>query len=130
MNPRLRDSALVGSLSDVVGDLADLLQKEMRLAKTELSNKISQKLRAGIWMSIAGGFGFLATLVVIEAIVFAIASYGIALHWSCLIVGAVLAALGAATYAKGAAEAQAELTPTRTLHQVQRDIATAKEHLS
>lgn len=130
MNSPLKDSALVGALSDVVGDLADLLQKEMRLAKTELADKISQKLRAGLWMSVAGGLGFIAVLVFIEAIVFAISSYGIAPHWSCLIVAAVLGVLGAVAYTKGKADAQAELTPTRTLQQVQRDIATAKEQLS
>jgi VIT1/CCC1 family predicted Fe2+/Mn2+ transporter len=130
MNERLKDSALVGALSDVVGDLAELFQKEMRLAKIEVAGKISQKLRAGVWMSISGGIGFLAAMVFIEAAVFAIASYGIALHWSCIIVAAALAVLGAAAYAKGRADAGAELTPTHTLHQVQRDIATAKEQLS
>ena len=129
MAESLKNTALVGAFSDVVGDFADLLQKEMRLAKAELSAKLSAKLRAGVWMSGAALLGIFAALVLIEAAVFGIAAYGIALHWSCLIVAAVLAVVGAAAYAKGSADAREEITPTRTLHQVQQDIATAKEQL-
>ena len=129
MAESLKNTALVGAFSDVVGDFADLLQKEMRLAKAELSAKLSAKLRAGVWMSVAALFGIFAALVLIEAAVFGIAAYGIALHWSCLIVAAVLAVVGAAAYAKGSADAHDEITPTRTLHQIKQDIATAKEQM-
>ena len=130
MNEKLKDSALVGALSDVIGDFADLVQKEIRLAKTELSAKVSQKLLGGIWLAVAGGIGLLALMVLIEAAIFAIASYGIALHWSCLIVAGALAILGGAAFAKGRADAQVELTPSHSLHQIRRDVAAAKEQLS
>ena len=130
MNEKLKDSALVGALSDVIGDLADLVQKEIRLAKTELTAKISQKALGGIWLAVAGGIGLLAVTVLVEAAVFAIASYGIAMHWSCVIVAGALAILGGAAFVKGRADAQVELTPTHSLHQIQRDVAAAKEQLS
>jgi uncharacterized membrane protein YqjE len=130
MAESIKNSALVGAFSDVVGDLAELVQKEMRLARAELSAKLSTKLRAGVWMGAAAGLGFLAVLVLVEAAVFAIAAYGIALHWACLIVAAVLAIAGGAAYGMGSADAQEDITPTRTIHQVKRDIATAKEQLS
>ena len=130
MNEKLKDSALVGALSDVIGDLADLVQKEIRLAKTELTAKISQKVLGGIWLAVAGGIGLLAVMVLVEAAVFAIASYGIAMHWSCVIVAGALAILGGAAFVKGRADAQVELTPTHSLHQLQRDVAAAKEQLS
>ena len=98
MNENLKNSALVGALSDVIGDLADLVQKEIRLAKTELTAKISQKVLGGIWLAVAGGIGLLALMVLVEAAVFAIASYGIAMHWSCVIVAGALAILGAAAF--------------------------------
>ena len=41
MAESLKNTALVGAFSDVVSDFADLLQKEMRLAKAELSAKFS-----------------------------------------------------------------------------------------
>ena len=127
---KLQDSALFGALSDVIGDLADLVQMEIRLAKTELSTKLSQKLVGGIWLGVAGVIGLLAVLVLVEAAIFAIASYGVGLHWSCLIIAGALAILGGAAFAKGRADAQVELSPTHSLHQIQRDIAVAKEQLS
>jgi hypothetical protein len=38
---RLKDTALPHALSDVVADLADLFQKELRLAKAEVLSKVS-----------------------------------------------------------------------------------------
>ena len=130
MVEHLKNSALPRAFADVVGDLADLVQKEIHLAKAELSERLSAKLRAGVWIGVAAGLGLIAALLVTEGIVFGIATFGIALHWSCLIVAAVLAAAAAAAYAKGSADAREELTPTRTIRQVKQDIATAKEQLT
>jgi hypothetical protein len=130
MAESLKNSALPRALSDVVGDLADLLQKELRLARTELTQKLSLKLQGGVWIAVGAVFAFFAAIVVIEAAVFAIASYGIALHWSCLIVAAALAAAGGAAYAMGRKDLAEDLTPVRTIHQVNKDIATAKDQMS
>lgn len=127
---RLKDSTLPHSLSEVVADLADLFQKELRLAKAEISSKISTKINAGIWTSAAAVLAFMAAFIVLQAIILAIASYGIAMHWSCLIVAAGLAVLAAMAFLKGRADAQADLTPGRTIHQIKRDISTAKEQLT
>jgi hypothetical protein len=81
-------------------------------------------------MGIAGALGLIALLVLVEAAIFAIAAYGIALHWACLIVAAVLGVAAALFYLKGRTDAAAEITPTRTIHQVKQDIATAKEQLT
>ena len=126
----LKNQALPRALSDVVADLADLFQKEMRLAKAELSEKLSIKAWAGVWMAAAAFFALLAVILIVQAAVFAVATFGFAMHWSCLIVAAVLAAVGAAAFAKGRADAAEDLTPNRTIHQVKQDIAIAKEQLS
>ena len=131
MADHLKNSALPRALSEVVSDLADLFQKEIRLARAELSEKLSLKIRAGVWISVAAGLGLVALVVLIEALVFGIAAgFGIALHWSCLIVAALLAAVTAAAYARGHADDQEGLFPTRTIQNVKQDIATAKEQLS
>ena len=127
---RIKDAALPHALSNVVGDLADLFQIEMRLARAELSEKIATKLQAGIWISVAGVLALIAGLLIVQAIVLGIASYGIALHWSCLIVAGVLAAIALMSFFKGRSGAKEELAPTRTINQVKQDIATAKEQLS
>jgi len=130
MSDQVSDSALLRAFSDVVADLVDLIQKEIRLAKTELADRISQKVSGGLWLLIAGGMGFLAVMVFIEAIVFAIASYGLALHWSCTIVAVALTVFSGLAYGKGRAKAKVELTPTHALDQIQRDVAVAKEQFS
>ena len=126
----LRNSGLVQALTDLLADLADLLRKELQLAKTEITEKIASRLRASVWMVVAGVLGMVAALLLIEAAVFAIASFGIALHWSCLIVAAVLAAAAAAAFFQGRSAAQDELLPTRTARQISQDIRTAKEQLT
>ena len=126
----LKNQALPRALSDVVADLADLFQKELQLAKAELSEKLSIKAWAGVWMAAAAFFALFAVTLVVQAAVFAVATFGFAMHWSCLIVATVLAAVGAAAFAKGRADAAEDLTPNRTIHQVKQDIAIAKEQLS
>jgi Putative Actinobacterial Holin-X, holin superfamily III len=126
----LRDSGLVQALTDLLGDLADLLRKELQLAKAEITEKIVSRLRAGVWMVVAGALGIVAALLLVEAAVFAIASFGIALHWSCLIVAALFAAAAAAAFFQGRSQAQDELLPARTARQISQDIRTAKEQLT
>jgi uncharacterized membrane protein YqjE len=127
----LKNSALPRALSEVIADVADLIQKEMRLARTELSEKLSLKIQGGIWMGAAALLGIIAVLVLIEAAVFGLAAAtGLALHWSCLIVAGVLAIAAAAAFAKGRSDSQEELVPERSLHQVKEDIAAVKEQFS
>jgi Putative Actinobacterial Holin-X, holin superfamily III len=126
----LRNSGLVQALTDLLGDLADLLRKELQLAKAEITEKIASRLRVGIWMVVAGALGMVAALLLVEAAVFAIASFGIALHWSCLIVAALFAAAAAGAFFQGRSQAQDELLPTRTARQISQDIRTAKEQLT
>ena len=124
-------SSLPNAFSRVITDLADLMQKEMRLARAELSEKLSITIRAGGWMSVATVFAILAALVVVQACVLGLsAATGIALHWSSLIVAALLAACGGAAFAKGKADVPEQLAPDRALHQVKQDLAVAKEQFT
>jgi TRAP-type C4-dicarboxylate transport system permease small subunit len=127
---QLKNSTLPRAFSDVVADLADLFQKEMRLAHAELSAKLSTKLQAGIWLSAAAVLGLITIILVAQALVIGIATFGIPMHWSYLIVAGVMATAGAFAYYRGRADAQEELTPTRTIHQIKQDIATTKEQLT
>ena len=127
---RLRNSGLTQALSDLFGDLGDLVQKEIQLAKAEITDKITSRLRASAWMVAAGFLGLIAALLVVAAAVFALASLGLELHWACLLVAAVLAAAGAAAFYHGRSVAESELLPTRTVRQITQDIKTAKEQLT
>jgi uncharacterized membrane protein YqjE len=124
------NSTLVRSLGDLLGSFSDLVQKEIRLAKAELSEKLASKLQAGVWMGVAGFLGLLIVILVVEAAVFAIASQGIHLYWACLIVAAILAAAAAACFYHGRSLAEGDLAPRRALAQISQDIKTAKEQLT
>ena len=75
-------------------------------------------------MAAAGVLGFISLLLLVEAAVFGIASFGIALHWSCLIVAAAIALLAGVAFLKGRADAREEMTPTRTIHHIKQAVMT------
>jgi hypothetical protein len=126
----IRNSALVRTVGDVLGDVSDLVQKEIRLARAEFAAKLTSGVEASLWMVVAALLGLVAALLVIEAIVFALASFGLAIYWACLLVAAVLAGGGAAAFAYGRSAAREMLVPARGIRQINEDIRTAKEQLS
>lgn len=121
---QVKQTSLNQSLSDLIGDIADLVQKEFRLAKAEIVNKLTIKVQGIAWIAAAGAMGLIAAILAVQALVFAIASFGIAMHWSCLIVAALFAAFGVLAFLKGRANASADLMPSRTLEHITRDMAT------
>jgi hypothetical protein len=127
---RLGNSDLIQAMGDLLGDLSDLAQKEIRLAKAEVTAKITSKLQAGVWIGVAAAFGLLTAIVVVEAAVLAIASFGLPLYWACLLVAVVLVAAGAASFYHGRSLAEQDIAPSRALRQVAQDIKTAKEQLT
>ncbi|HEX5847541.1 MAG TPA: phage holin family protein [Rhodoplanes sp.] len=127
---RLQHSGLAQAFTDLLADLGDLLQKEVQLAKAEVTEKITSRLKASIWMVGAGLLALIAGLLVVEAAVFAIASFGLALHWACLVVAGVLAAGALAAFYYGRSVADDDLLPERSVRQISQDIRTAKEQLT
>lgn len=127
---RLQHSGLAQAFTDLLADLGDLLQKEVQLAKAEVTEKITSRLKASIWMVGAGLLALIAGLLIVEAAVFAIASFGLALHWACLVVAGVLAAGALAAFYYGRSVADDDLLPERSVRQISQDIRTAKEQLT
>jgi uncharacterized membrane protein YqjE len=126
----LRNSALARTLAELMSDMRDLLQKELRLASVELKTKLSARLQASVWMAAAGLLGLVAVLFLLEGLVFVIASYGLSLYWSCFIIAFAIAALAGVLFLFGRSLADEDITPRRTLSQLGQDIHTAKEQLT
>jgi len=125
----LGKTRLARSLSDALADTADLLSKQIQLGKSEIMANIGRGVRAGVW-TIAAAFLFLLTaILLIEAAVFGIASAGIAVHWACLIVAAVLAVIGLALIFYSRQLVRNALIPERSVRQVNKDISVVKEQL-
>lgn len=126
----IRKSTLSRTLADALADLSDLVRTELRLANAEFSEKVKGVVRASVWMVIAAVLGLLALAALVEAIIFALASTGLAMHWSCLIVAAGLAVLGLIAFAGGRSAAGEGALPTRSIRQINESIRTAKEQLT
>jgi cytochrome c biogenesis protein CcdA len=127
---RLRQPSLPEALSDTLSDFADLFRKELQLARAELSSNVSTKLRGGVWLGIAGLFAVLALTLTLGGLVAWITTFNVSLHVSFLIVAAGVGIVAVLAYFAGRSEAQAELTPSRTIRQVKQDIETTKEQLT
>jgi hypothetical protein len=81
-------------------------------------------------MAIAGVLALIVLLLLVEAVVFAVASFGLAMHWACLAVAVALALIAGGAFLYGRSAAAEELTPSRTMNQINHDISTVKEQLS
>jgi VIT1/CCC1 family predicted Fe2+/Mn2+ transporter len=123
----LRNSILSRTLVELLGDLSDLLTKEIRLARAEIADKLQRTVRASVWSAVAALLGLIAFFFLLEALVFALISFGLAAYWACLIVAALLAGSGAAAFAIGRSAAPQEMSPSRSIRQINADIRTAKE---
>ena len=126
-NDNLQSTALVRALADLLSDFSDLVQKELRLARAEIADKVSLKVRGGIWFAAAGVLGFVAALLFLEAVVFAIASAGLAIYWACLIVAACLLILGGIAFFLGRSDVAEDMLPTRSTRQLSKVVNTVKE---
>jgi hypothetical protein len=60
---QLKTSTVASALGHVVGDLTDLVQKEMRLAQAEFSANLSAKLEGGVWLAAAAFLAGIAFLL-------------------------------------------------------------------
>ena len=127
---QLRSTTVARALTDVVGDFTDLLQKELQLARAEISANFAAKLHGGLWIAIATVFAGLAFFLALQALVFGIASYGVAIHWSCLIVAGTTAVLAALAFLVGRTNADRPFMPQRTIHQLKQDVNLSKEQLT
>ena len=125
----LGKTVLARSLADVLSDISDLLAKQIQLAKSEIMANIGRGVRAAVWAGAAAFLFLLAAVMAIEALVFGIASTGIALHWACLLVAALLVVIGAALLLYARSAAANALVPERSIRQVNKDISVAKEQL-
>ena len=125
----LWETRLIRVVTDLGTDLADLVQKELRLARTEILQKLTLGLQAGAWFAIAGVLGLFAVVLILEALVFGIAAAGIPLWGSCLLVAFLLCVLAAIALFYARRQSSEDMTPVRSARQFTRAVGTVKEQL-
>lgn len=116
-------------LSDALNQLSTLVRTEIQLARTELTAKAAQ---AGLGLAMLAG-ALAVSIAALVMLFMAIAEWlddvipeGFSLLVSALIAAAVAGGLGWAGLQRLRAE---ELAPKRTMEQLQRDAAAAKERM-
>jgi uncharacterized membrane protein YqjE len=124
----VRHSALSHAVGDVLQDVSELVQKELQLARAELSSSLDAVVWKVAWIAIAAVFGLLALLALTEAVIFALVNQGMATHMACLAAGGALALIALIAYF--AARSRASVSASRTVQHLSTDIRTAKEHLT
>ena len=121
--------SIVDIFTDVVSQLTTLLRKEGQLARTELSEKVSQ---AGVGLGlVVGGAVFLipALVILLQAAVAALVK-AVPEPWASLIVGGAALVLGLLIAMIGMSRLNANnLAPNRTIQQIQRDVTVAKQQV-
>lgn len=123
------DSSFKSLWNQLSSSLTDLFQSEIRLAKTELSEKTDQITKA--LLAIAGGlFIALAALVILLQAVVVALSDNMDPALAALLVGAVAAVVGLVLVIGGAKGLKPEnLEPQRTVNELRRDQNLVKEHM-
>jgi uncharacterized membrane protein YqjE len=125
-----RISAAVRSFGDLFGDLTDLFGKELRLAQSELKHGLANLTQAAVLFVVMGVIALIAVMLLLVGIVHLIASFGLALHWSYMLVALALLVVAGTIFYVARAKASADnLIPKRTLVQLGETARTLKEQI-
>ena len=113
---------------DVVSQLAGLFRTELRLVRTELSEKVAKAVNAIGLLSGAVVLLLAALIVLLQAAVAWLVIAGVPSQWGGLLVGVVVGIVGfGLLFTALSALKVSNLKPDRTLEQVNKDMAVAKE---
>lgn len=118
--------------TDVVNQFTALLRKEGQLARTEMSEKITQ-VAAGLGLIVGGSVLLTPALVILlQAAVSALITDNIIKEpWAPLIVGGAVFVIGIILLLVGLSRLKAQaLVPNKTIAQIQSDVRVAKQQVS
>lgn len=115
--------------SDLTQNMTLLLRQEVALARSELSDKVSQASRSAVSLVVGGLIVHMGVLVLLGALVFVLVQLaGIPLWAAALIVGAVVLVVGLIPLLAGLRGLRAlELAPQRTIQTLKDDVQAVKE---
>lgn len=119
-------------LVELMKEFTALLRKEVRLARTEVSEKISL-VGVGLGLIVGGAVLAMAALVILlEAVIAALVDQGgFTPAAAATLVGVVVLLIAAALLGIGVSRLKADkLAPKRTVEQLQRDAAVAKHQVT
>ncbi len=115
-------------LGNVATDIQDLVRGEVRLARSELDQKLDRVIMAAVWLLGGALVAFAGLVVVLEGGAAALAL--VLPQWAAsVIVGVVIVIVGALFARSGLAMLSLKtLTPDRTVASLEKDARVVKEH--
>ena len=125
-----RDAArpLTSVFTEVISEVAYLLQTEIRLARAEVSEKLASLATGGAMIGAAAILLLTGLFVLLLAAVRWLEIAGLPDQWGYLLVGGVVLTVGIGLTLTGANKLKASaLVPQRTIEQLRADFSVAKE---
>jgi xanthine/uracil permease len=126
----LKHERTLGQLfSDLMNEIRTLLQQEVRLAKTELTENVSRLGKNIASLAVGGAVAYAGVLALVAAAVIGLAH--IVPYWlAALIVGLVITGIGAGLIQQGRKNLTIDkLSPRKTVESLQEDKQWVKEQI-
>jgi uncharacterized membrane protein SpoIIM required for sporulation len=123
-----RDERSLGELfADLARETSNLVRQEVTLARTEMTEKVTQVGRDGGTIGMGGAIAYAGFLAIVAALILGLGQF-LPLWLSALIVGLVVGGIGYAVLQSGlSALKRANLTPHETIETLKEDAEWAKE---
>lgn len=117
--------------SSLVTEMSTLVRQEIRLVQTESSEKVGQVIGAAVLLGVGAVLMIPALVILLQAIAAFLVAHGVlTIDWANLAVSVVVIVIGLILLGIGSSRLKAaNLVPERTIQQVQRDAATAKDQI-
>ena len=125
-----KDKSVGELLGDLTRELSTLVRKEVQLAKTEFTEKISAAVRGSILLIVAAVFGFVAFQALVATAIIALATVVTAWLAALIVTGVLLLIAGIAAFIGiGKLKQGADVVPHKTVETIQADVKWAKEQI-
>jgi uncharacterized membrane protein YqjE len=122
------DRSISSVVSDIVGDIQQIIRAEVRLAKVEIREELGKTKRAVAFMTVAGVIGLMAMGFLLLAAVYALAT--VWPPWAAaLAVSLGASAIGAVLFLSGVKQLKdIHVVPPKTAATLQENVQWAKTH--
>ncbi len=130
MDDQQDDRSLGQLFGDLSRQLGTLVSKEIQLAKTEITTRVTTVGRAAAMIGAGGGLAYAALLMALIAVGLLLIQLGITPWLAFLLVAIIVGAIAAVLIMRGRDELQkTDLAPTKTIETLKEDAEWAKEQV-
>jgi hypothetical protein len=130
METQQDDRSLGQLFGDLSRQLGTLIQKEIQLAKTEVTARVTTVGRDAAMIGAGGALGYAALLLALMALAFLLSELIASVWLSFLIVALIVGVVAAVLIQRGRSELQrTDLAPRQTIETIKEDAEWAKQQV-